>query len=88
MILLRVYCQPARSTTTKRLIRGEHHVATQLTLPLAKVMAVKNLPIPKTVQEVSRFLGMANDLSRFIPNLSQVAEPLNGEPWYRQPLKR
>ena len=43
---------------------------------MAKVKAVKDMPVPKTVQEVRCFLGMSNYLSRFIPNLSKVAEPL------------
>ena len=54
-----------------------HQISAQGFKPdMAKVMVVKNMPKPKTVQEVSQFLGMANYLSRFIPNLSQVAEPL------------
>ena len=31
---------------------------------------------PKTPQEVRRFLGMVNYLAKFLPNLSQVTEPL------------
>ena len=42
----------------------------------SKVSAIKNVPIPNSVTEVRRFLGMANQLSKFIPNLSDVTEPL------------
>ena len=43
-------------------------------LDMVKVMTVKNMPKQKTVQEVSRLLGMANYLSRFIPNVSEEAD--------------
>ena len=41
-----------------------------------KVAAVRNMPQPRTVQEVRRFLGMCNYLSRFMPTLSKTSEPL------------
>lgn len=42
----------------------------------ARVDAIKNMPEPKTKEEVSRFLGMINYLSRFIPNLSSESSSL------------
>ena len=42
----------------------------------AKVAAIKQMPILKSVQDVRRFLGICNYLARFIPKLSQVSEPL------------
>ncbi|XP_011406246.1 PREDICTED: uncharacterized protein K02A2.6-like [Amphimedon queenslandica] len=36
-----------------------------------KVSAIKNVPTPQTVGEVRRFLGMVNQLSKFIPNLAE-----------------
>ena len=54
-----------------------HQISAEGVKPdVAKVKAVKDMPVPKTVQEVRCFLGMSNYLSRFIPNLSKVAEPL------------
>ena len=54
-----------------------HEISAEGVKPdVAKVKAVKDMPVPKTVQEVRCFLGMSNYLSRFIPNLSKVAEPL------------
>ena len=41
-----------------------------------KVMAIDQMPAPTSAPEVRRFLGMCNYLSRFIPKLSQVSEPL------------
>jgi len=34
------------------------------------------IPKPTDVQSVKRFLGMANYLSKFLPHLSTVMEPL------------
>ena len=41
-----------------------------------KVAAIRNMPEPKTPQDVRRFLGKANYLSKFLPHLSQASEPL------------
>ena len=38
----------------------------------AKVAAIKQMPVLKSVPDVRRFLGMCNYLARFIPKLSQV----------------
>ena len=42
----------------------------------AKMAAIQEMAEPKTPQEVRRFLGMVNYLAKFLPNLSQVIEPL------------
>ena len=42
----------------------------------AKMAAIQEMAEPKTPQEVRRFLGMVNYLAKFLPNLSQVTEPL------------
>lgn len=48
------------------------------TKPLeTKVDAIKSFPIPKTVKELRRFLGMINFYRRFIPNAAQDQGPLN-----------
>ena len=41
-----------------------------------KVEAILMMPKPTDVQSVKRFLGMANYLSKFLPHLSTVTEPL------------
>ena len=41
-----------------------------------KVDAIVNMPEPEDVNALSRFLGMVNYLSKFIPNLSEHAAPL------------
>ena len=42
----------------------------------SKVRAIKQMQKPKDVSDIRRFLGMANQLGKFIPNLSTVTQPL------------
>ena len=42
-----------------------------------KVIAIKQAPTPKTVEQLESFLGMINYYVKFIPNLSSIAAPLN-----------
>jgi hypothetical protein len=42
----------------------------------AKVKAVLDWPIPKTVTEVQEFMGFANFYRRFIKGYSEIATPL------------
>ena len=54
-----------------------HRLTTQGVKPdPAKVSAIREMAEPTSPQEVRRFLGMANYLSRFLPSLSQISEPL------------
>ena len=41
-----------------------------------KVEAIVNYPVPKTVKEVRRFLGVAGWYRRFVPSFATVAAPL------------
>ena len=41
-----------------------------------KIQAVNNMPPPQDKESLQRFLGMLTYLSKFIPNLSQIASPL------------
>ena len=41
-----------------------------------KVSAIKNVPVPQSVSEIRRFLGMVNQQSKFIPNLADKTKPL------------
>ena len=41
-----------------------------------KVEAVLNMPVPEDVQDIQRFVGFVNYLSRYLPSLSDVLEPL------------
>ena len=43
---------------------------------LNKVSAIKKVPTPHSITEVRRFLGMTNQLSKFIPNLNDKTKPL------------
>jgi len=42
----------------------------------AKVRCIDEMPVPTTIKEVQRFIGMAGYYRRFCPNFSQVAAPL------------
>lgn len=42
----------------------------------SKITAIINMPVPCDKEAVQRFLGMVTYLSRYIPNLSNVTEPL------------
>ena len=54
-----------------------HRLTTQGVKPdPAKVSAIREMAEPTSLQEVRRFLGMANYLFRFLPSLSQISEPL------------
>ena len=41
-----------------------------------KIKAVKDMPRPASKQDVQKFLGFVNYLSKFAPHLSDVCEPL------------
>lgn len=41
-----------------------------------KLAAIINMPSPKNVKEVQTFIGMVTYLSKFVPNLSAVSEPI------------
>lgn len=43
----------------------------------AKTEAIQNFPIPKNLKELQRFLGMSGWYHRYVPNFSDIAEPLN-----------
>lgn len=55
-----------------------YSISAQGTKPLPeKVEAINNFPIPKTVRELRRFLGMINFYRRFIPNAAKYQSSLN-----------
>lgn len=48
------------------------------TKPLStKVQAIQDFPVPRTVKELRRFLGMLNFYRRFVPNAAKSQAPLN-----------
>lgn len=55
-----------------------YRVSAEGTRPLeTKVQAIQEFPIPKTVKELRRFLGMINFYRRFVPNAAKLQAPLN-----------
>lgn len=43
-----------------------------------KTQAVQAFPPPRNLKELQRYFGIAGWYYRFVPNFSQIAEPLNG----------
>lgn len=43
----------------------------------SKVKAIVDMPPPKNVKEVQRFMGMVTFLTKFIPNRSEIMEPIS-----------
>ena len=41
-----------------------------------KTSAIESLSSPSNITELRRFLGMANQMGKFSPNLAQVTQPL------------
>ena len=48
----------------------------------SKVEAIKKFPTPSNVTELQRFMGMVNQLAKYIPQLADINTPL------RQPLRK
>ena len=42
----------------------------------AKVAAIVDMPVPESKEDVRRFIGLINYLSKYCPNLSSIAAPL------------
>ena len=55
---------------------GHRITADGLQVGPAKVSAVVNMPTPDSVAAIRRLMGMANYVSRFLPGLSDMMEPL------------
>ena len=51
--------------------------ATGIEVDPAKTLAVQDLPVPSNLKALQRFLGMAGWYHRYVPNFSQIADPLN-----------
>ena len=41
-----------------------------------KTESITKMPLPRSVSELQRFLGMVNYLEKFIPNLTEHTTPL------------
>lgn len=55
-----------------------HKVSKEGVLPLeTKVEAIRDFPLPQTMHQLRKFLGMVNFYRRFIPHLAQIQIPLN-----------
>lgn len=55
-----------------------YHVSAEGTRPLQeKVQVIQEFPVPRTVKELRRFLGMLNFYRRFIPDAATIEAPLH-----------
>lgn len=55
---------------------GHIFTANGISLDPSKVEAIQNMNTPKNVTELQRLLGMITYLNKFIPNMSELTEPL------------
>ena len=55
---------------------GHHIGPAGLGADQSRVSAVVNMEAPHDISGIRRFLGMANQLGRFVPNLTQLTHPL------------
>ncbi len=67
----------SRFSQTSLRFRGHIVSAEGIWAEPEKTNAVEAFPIPTDLKAVQRFLGMAGWYHRFVPNFSQVADPLN-----------
>ena len=49
-----------------------------ITMQKDKLDAIRNWPVPKNINDIQTFLGLANFYRRFIRNFSRIAAPLSG----------
>ena len=56
------------------------HVLTREGLKVddTKVTTIKNMEAPRDCKGVARYLGMINYLTKYLPNVSNIAEPFRG----------
>lgn len=47
-----------------------------LEVDIDKIQAVRDMPVPRTCQELQSFLGLVNYMSRFTPRLATITAPL------------
>ena len=74
---LTLYPQKVKLRLSKVPFMGHLLTANGIVTDPNKVRAIKDIPTPTDVTSLKRFLGMVNDLSKFLPNLSSVSEPLH-----------
>ena len=53
-----------------------HIVSEGIKIDPSKTEAITKMPLPRSVNDLQRFLGMINYLGKFIPNLAEHATPL------------
>ena len=55
-----------------------HKISAQgVTIDPERTKAILDFPPPRSAKDVARFIGMINYFSKFIPNLADIAAPLN-----------
>ena len=53
-----------------------HIISSGIKIDPWKTEAITKMPLPRSVNELQKFLGMVNYLGKFIPNLAEYTTPL------------
>ena len=75
-INLKLRKEKCKIKTEKLLYIGHQLTANGLQPDVEKVAAITGMPEPTCKKDVQRFIGMIQSLAKFIPNLSEKAQPL------------
>ena len=69
---------PDKCEVSKNCVKFLGHVVDEngITADPEKAQALKHMKAPNNVPQLRRFLGMANQLGKFFPNLAQITQPL------------
>ena len=58
-----------------------HYVSTDGIVPLpAKIKAITDFPVPNSLRQLRRYLGLINFYRRFVPSCAYIIQPLAGCP--------
>ncbi len=49
----------------------------KVTVAESKIKAIKNYPVPKSIKDIKKFLGLAGFSRKLLPKLSELVAPLN-----------
>lgn len=70
---------PEKIRVAKKGVQFLGHYVTdgKLYIDPSRLEPIKNYPVPKTIKQVQRLVGLASFYNKFIPNFSEICYPLN-----------